>query len=75
VANHEYANVTYRLEVGLNGEVIDEKSVELMHNETWESPFTFKAMEAGENQKLEFSLFKDEEKDVYRSLHLWVDVT
>jgi uncharacterized membrane protein len=75
IVNHEYANVTYQLEVKLNGTVIDEKSVELMHNETWERPFTFKAIKAGEDQKLEFLLFKDEEKDVYRSLHLWVDVT
>jgi uncharacterized membrane protein len=74
IVNHEYAKVTYSLEVRLNGEVIDEKSIELMHNETWENPFTFRATRAGEDQKLEFILFKDEMKDVYRSLHLWVDV-
>jgi uncharacterized membrane protein len=85
VVNHEYANVTYLLEVKLNGEVIDEKSFELMHNETWESPFTFKAERAGEDQKLEFLLFKnpfrksvygkEDKEDVYRRLHLWVDAT
>jgi uncharacterized membrane protein len=32
-------------------------------------------LNVGEDQKLEFLLFKDEEKDVYRSLHLWVDAT
>ncbi len=74
IANHEYANVTYQLEVKLNGEVIDEDSIELMHNETWESPFTFKAIEAGEDQKLEFLLYKNEEKEPYRSLHLWMDI-
>jgi uncharacterized membrane protein len=62
--------------VRLNGEVIDEKSLELMHNETWESPFTFRATRTGEDQKLEFSLYKDGiMNEVYRSLHLWVDVT
>jgi uncharacterized membrane protein len=76
IVNHEYANVTYQLEVRLNGEVIDEKSIELMHNETWESPFTFRATRTGEDQKLEFSLYKDGiMNEVYRSLHLWVDVT
>jgi len=75
IVNHEYANVTYPLEVRLNGEVIDEESVDLMHNETWESPFTFRATKAGEDQKLEFLLFKDEMTDVYRSLHLWLDAT
>jgi uncharacterized membrane protein len=74
VVNHEYANVTYQLEVRLNGAVIDEKSIELMHNETWESPFTFRATRTGEDQKLEFLLYKDEMKDVYRSLHLWMDI-
>ena len=47
---------------------------ELTHNETWESSFTFRATRAGEDQKLEFLLYKDEVKEVYRSLHLWVDV-
>ena len=77
IVNHEYANVTYQLEVRLNGGVISEKSIELMHNETRESPFTFRAMKAGEDQKLEFLLFKDglKETEPYRSLHLWVDVT
>ncbi len=84
IVNHEYANVTYPLEVWLNGEVIDEKSIELTHNETWESPFSFRATRAGEDQKLEFLLFKDPfnksvygkegKEEVYRSLHLWVDV-
>jgi len=75
VVNHEYANVTYQLEVRLNGEVMDEKSINLMNNETWESSFTFRATRAGENQKLEFLLYKEGEKDVYRRLHLWVDIT
>ncbi|MDI6811385.1 MAG: DUF1616 domain-containing protein [archaeon] len=85
VVNHEYTNTSYHLEVKLNGEAIGEKSIELMHNETWESPFVFKAMKKGEDQKLEFLLYKnsfrksvygkEDEKEVYRSLHLWVDVT
>jgi len=76
IVNHEYLNVTYQLEVRLNGELIDEKSIELMHNETRESPFTFKAKKAEEDQKLEFLLYRAEGvKEVYRSLQLWVDVT
>jgi len=74
VVNHEYANVSYRLEVKLNGEVISEKSIRLMHNETWEHPFTFRVKKAGKNQKLEFLLYREGLKDVYRSLHLWVNV-
>ena len=75
IVNHEYANVTYQLEVRLNGAVIDEKSIDLTHNETWESPFIFKAKKAGETQKLEFLLHKNGKKEPYRSLHLWLDVT
>jgi uncharacterized membrane protein len=75
VVNHEYANTSYQLEVILNGELIDEKSIVLTHNETWEGPFTFKLKKAGEDQKLEFLLYKEGVKEVYRSLHLWMDVT
>ena len=47
----------------------------LMHNETWEGPFTFRAMRKGDDQKLEFLLYKAGEKEPYRTLHLWLDVT
>ena len=75
VVNHEYAAVTYQLELKVNGGVIDQKSIVLTHNETWESPFTFRATKAGDDQKLEFLLYKEGVKEVYRSLHLWMDVT
>ena len=84
VVNHEYAAVTYQLELKVNGGVIDQKSIVLTHNETWEGPFTFKPKKAGEDQKLEFLLYKnpfnksvygeEDEEEIYRALHLWVDV-
>lgn len=74
VVNHEYARVTYRLEVLLDGAVIGEEYIALKYNETWEYPFTSKAERTGENQKFEFLLYKEGEVEVYRSLHLWVDV-
>ena len=84
VVNHEYAAVSYQLELKVNGGVIDQKSIVLTHNETWESPFTFKPKKAGEDQKLEFLLYKnpfnksvygeEDEEEIYRALHLWVDV-
>ncbi len=47
----------------------------LMHNETWETPFTFRAARAGEDQKIEFLLYKDGiMNEIYHSLRLWVDV-
>jgi len=85
VVNHEYANVSYLLEMMLNGEIINEKSVVLNHNETWEGPFVFKPTRKGDNQKLEFLLYKnpfnksvygeEDEEEIYRTLHLWLDVT
>ena len=84
VVNHEYAAVSYQLELKVNGGVIDQKSIVLTHNETWEGPFTFKPKKAGEDQKLEFLLYKnpfnksvygeEDEEEIYRALHLWVDV-
>lgn len=75
IVNHEYENVTYRLEINLNGYLIHEEHVFLVENEKWESPFTFKAIEKGENQKLEFLLYKVQDIEVYRTLHLWINVT
>jgi uncharacterized membrane protein len=77
VVNHEYSNVTYQLDVRIEEEGLSEEHIELVHNETWERPFTFKASREGEDQKLEFLLFKEgvNETEPYRSLHLWVDVT
>ena len=74
IVNHEYENTTYRLEINFNGYLIHEEQVFVIENEKWESLFTFKATEKGENQKLEFLLYKDQQIDAYRTLHLWVSV-
>lgn len=74
IVNHEYENVTYRLEVNFDGSLIHEENVFLIENEKWESPFTFKATMKGENQKLEFLIYKDQQRDAYRTLHLWIRV-
>ena len=81
VVNHEYASITYLLEVKLNETVIGEEELCLEHNETWEQPFFFEATKNGEDQKVEFLLYRDQDHnesdetgEPYRSLHLWVDV-
>ncbi|MEA1908984.1 MAG: DUF1616 domain-containing protein [Euryarchaeota archaeon] len=74
VVNHEYADVLYRLEVKLDGEVIHTEQINLAHDETWEEPFTLKATVEGDNQKLEPLLYREGADEVYRSLHLWVNV-
>ncbi len=75
IVNHEYENVAYRLVVEFNGVLIHEEQVFLFENEIWESSFLFKASEIGKNQKLEFLLYKDQQIEAYRTLHLWVNVT
>ncbi|MDY6966379.1 MAG: DUF1616 domain-containing protein [Halobacteriota archaeon] len=74
IVNHEYANITYRLEIRVNGTIISEDQVYLMHNETWEEPFQFRAIQEGEDWSLEFLLYREGVDEVYRSLHLWVDI-
>lgn len=76
IVNHEYTNVTYQLEAKLDGTAICERNIGLMHNESYEKPFLFKAEKKGEDQKLEFLLYKDGEigPEPYLSLHLWIDV-
>ena len=74
VVNHEYADVSYRLDVKLNGTIIHTEQIDLAHDETWEEPFTFKATVKGDNQKLEPLLYKEGSDEVHRSLNLWVNV-
>jgi len=75
IVNQEYENVTYCLEINFNGSLIHEKHFFLIETEKREISFTFKATEKGENQKLEFLLYKDQQREAYRTLHLWVRVT
>jgi len=75
IVNQEYKNIKYRLEVNFNGSLIHEEQVFLIENEIWESPFIFKPIEKGEKQKLEFLIYKDQQIEVYRRLHLWISVS
>jgi len=74
IVNHEYENFTYSLEINFNGSLIHKENVFLVEKEKWEIPFKFKAIKKGEDQKLEFLLYKDQQIEVYRELHLWISV-
>lgn len=74
IINHEYENVTYLLEINFNGSLIHEEQVLLIKNEKWEIPLTFKATKKGENQKLNFLLYKGQQIEAYRILHLWISI-
>ena len=75
IVNHEYENITYRLEVNVNVSLIYEEHIFLIENEKWENPFIFKATNKGENQKLEFLLYKDQQIEAYRILYIWISIT
>lgn len=75
IVNHEHEPVTYRIEVIIDGDKNKEVGpVGLEHNEKWEGITAFTPNEPGENQKVEFLLYRQGQTDVYQSLHLWVDV-
>jgi uncharacterized membrane protein len=99
IGNHEYRNMTYVVEVWWTTmtfnattntslvsrmENLDQFSVSLMHNETYQAPFRFIPSATGFNQ-LTFLLFMDAAppgsltgydriNSSYRNLHLWITV-
>ncbi|MDI6723958.1 MAG: DUF1616 domain-containing protein [Methanobacterium sp.] len=75
IVNHESADATYILIVRFNQAKIRNDTISLKNNEKKEIPFTFTASNPGQNQRMEFLLYKlPNSTDVYRSLHLSVDV-
>jgi uncharacterized membrane protein len=75
VVNHEYATINYQLVVKMNNITIKNETITLQNNEKKEIPFNFTARRPGQD-KLEFLLYKSpNNKNVYRSLHLWLNVS
>jgi len=75
IINREYRAVPYRVEVRVNGAKSSEVGpLMLENNEEWEGEIGFVPQVTGENQKVEFLLYKEGQSEIYRTLHLWVDV-
>ena len=75
IINQEHETVTYRVEVMVDGVKNNEAGpVTLEHDEQWQAPLDFTPDKAGEDQKVEFLLFKNEGSQPYLRLHFWVDV-
>ena len=75
ITNHEYREVTYRIEIRDSGAFIKELGpVTLQDLQTWRQKVDFTPLSAGENRMVEFLLFKEGESEPYRSLHLWINV-
>jgi len=76
IVNHEYEPVTYTAKVLIGEE--ENKSISpitLKHEEKWEKKISFTPTKPGKNIKVRFLLFKDNQPEPYRRLHLWIDVT
>jgi len=83
IVNHEQEEASYAVEVWIDGEKAklrfegedkDEISVELENEGKWEKEVGFVPQKAGEEQKVEFVLYKDGEPYFEEPLYLWVDV-
>lgn len=75
IINHEHQATDYSIEIKIDGEKVQEIShVSLAHEEKLEEPVTLVPSKAGEDQKVEFLLYKNDETELYRRLLLWLDV-
>ncbi len=75
VVNHEYQPVNYYIELRMGGNL---KSIigpfTLSHEQKWENPVSFFASQPHKDLKVEFLLFRQGDREPYRTLHLWVNV-
>ncbi len=46
----------------------------LEHDKKWEQEVGFTPQIAGEKQKVEFLLFREEQSGVYQTIYIWVNV-
>jgi uncharacterized membrane protein len=76
IVNHEYVPVNYTMRMAIQNNTFLRRDVRLDHNQTWESPVSYALQQPGDNQKLEFLLYKEYNFTTpYRDLHLWVNVS
>jgi uncharacterized membrane protein len=75
MVNHEYENTSYRVEVTIDGIRDGEIGpIVLANKEKWEKQVSFTPTSVGENQKVEFLLYKNGQVEPYLSLRLWIDI-
>jgi uncharacterized membrane protein len=75
IVNHEANDTNYEVIVRFNGVVLENYNISLKNDERKEVPLKFRASSRGQNQKLEFFLYKlPDDKNVYRYLFLQIDV-
>ena len=75
VVNQEGQDTTYQVGIKIDGEIMDSiDNLSLADDERWEERVAIVPSHAGDDQKVEFLLYKDGGSEPYRSLHLRLDV-
>lgn len=76
IVNSEHETMGYRLEVMIDGVMKNDiQGIILEHNEKWEQEVSIIPERVGDNQKLEFLLYKNGEAEpCLKPLHLWIEV-
>jgi hypothetical protein len=59
IVNHEYVTVNCTMRMAIQNSKLSSRYLRLDHNQTWESPVVYKLHRVGDNQKLEFLLYKE----------------
>lgn len=75
IVNHEHEHANYNIRVRWDGETAQEIGpIGLADEEEWRERVVLIPPKAGDDQKVEFLLYKGEGDEPYLALHLWVDV-
>jgi len=75
IINREYEIVSYWVEVEIDGVRNNHTgTLKLAHDEKWEEIVSFTPDRTGDNQKVEFILYKNGGSEPYLKLNLWVNV-
>jgi uncharacterized membrane protein len=75
IVNHERQEVSYHVEVQINGVKNAELGpLVLAQGEEREEEVSFVPQEAGDNQRVEFLLYKNEEEEPYTTLYFFINV-
>jgi uncharacterized membrane protein len=75
VVNHEYQPAAYRVAITIDGASSKEIDIgTLAHEQKWQQVVSFAPQAAGDNQAVEFWLYKDKQLEPYRQARLYIDV-
>ena len=76
IINREHEMASYRIEVKLDGVINDEIGpLVLKHDEEWQGLMSFTPDSTGDNEEVEFLLYRDREnRHAPQALRLWINV-